>query len=734
MSTFHTWTGVPVALVSMAFTVVATAASTDSPLEEVVVSATKRGDANVQDVPLSIQALGGAALQDIGAVDFADYFRLVPGLAVLEQGSGDRRYIIRGVNSAGAGTVGLYVDEVIVTGENAQDGGGRQPDVRLFDIDRVEVLKGPQGTTFGSSSLAGTIRYITRKPELGQGGGYVQAGAESVDGGDIGWQVQGAVNLPLGEKVAVRAAGMYRDSAGFIDNMFRRNANGSGVKAGRLTARFEPSDTWRFSLMTMVQDMKAEGPVYFNRVNYLGAPLSPGREYFQADIVDTAFRDEMRLYNATFEFDVPVGRLTAVASRMDRDAEFSRDSSMVMQRFVGRPAYGAGRSAIIQPKETTLDTFELRLASVEPQRVGYLLGLFSQRENRDFKSTIQPAPDGHVVHTPGYSLNRTIDTDLDEYAAFGEVSFEATDRLTLTAGGRYYHFGIDEISNNIAVFSGAAGTGPGNPLHSEESGTIFRGNLAYKFNADQMAYLQVAQGFRPGGTNDQVAALIAGVTIPQGFDSDSLVNYELGYKATLLDGRLRFNPVAYLIKWDDIQLSAEAVGPGGRFPYRANGGGAQIRGAELDMTWFPVDALEISMGLAAADAQLVRNNPLPASGLDGDHVPYVPDFTAALSARYEWRLGALRAHAGGDVNHVGARNTEYRPTNASYMKLDSYTLINLRFGLSSDNGWESVLNINNLTNDDTQTDVFRIVAGLYPNGIIINRPRTFALTFTRRFN
>ncbi|MGC4028318.1 MAG: TonB-dependent receptor [Steroidobacteraceae bacterium] len=714
-------------------TFAAAALAAESPLEEVVVSATKRGDANVQDVPLSIQALGGATLQDIGAVDFGDYFRLVPGLSILEQGSGDRRYIVRGVNSAGAGTVGLYLDEVIITGENAQDGGGRQPDVRLFDIDRVEVLKGPQGTTFGSSSLAGTIRYITRKPQLGVTDSYVQLGVESIEGGDSGWQLQSAVNVPLGEKGALRAAGMYRNSAGYIDNMFRRNANGSDVRAGRLTARFEPADNWRFSLMAMIQDMQAEGPVYFNRVDYLGAALSPGKDYFQADIVDTAFVDKMRLYNATFEFDLPAGRLTAVASRMDRDAEFSRDSSMVMQRFVGRPAYGAGRSAIIQPKQTTLDTFELRLASVQPQRLGYLFGLFSQREDRDFRSSIQPAPGGHVVYTPGYSLNRIIDTDLREYAAFGELSWEVTNRLTLTAGARYYHFGIDEIANNIAGFSGAAGTGLGNKLHSEENGTIFRANAAYKFDEDQMAYLQVAQGFRPGGTNDQVAALIAGVTIPQGFNSDSLVNYELGYKATLLGGRLRFNPAVYLIDWDDIQLSAEAVGPGGRFPYRANGGGAQIRGAELDLAWFPVDSWEISLGLAKTDAQLVRDNPLPASGLDGDHVPYVPDFTAALSTRYEWPLGLLRAHVGGDLNYVGRRNTEYRPNNASYVRLDAYTLLNLRFGLRSDSGWDAVLNINNVTNDDTQIDVFRIVAGLYPDGIIINRPRTLALTVTKRF-
>jgi len=710
-------------------------AAAESPLEEIIVTATKRGDTNIQDVPLSIQALSGAQLEEVGATDFGDYFRLVPGLSMFEQGSGDRRYILRGVNSAGAGTVGLYLDEVIITGENSQDGGGRQPDIRLFDLDRIEVLKGPQGTTFGSSSLAGTIRYITRKPQLGEFSGYAQGGVEGVTYGDVGWSAQAALNVPLGEKVAIRASGFYRDSAGFIDNQFHDNANGSEVKAGRLIARFEPSERWRISLMVMRQNLDG-GPVYFNRTDYLGAPISPDHHYFQADIVDTGLKDTTTIYNATAEFDLPVGRLTAAASRMDRDVTYTRDSSLAMQRALGRPAYGAGRSGIIQPKATTLDTYEVRLASLDERRLQYLVGLFSQSEDRNFRSTIQPAPAGEIVYTPGWGLDRTIHTTIDQYAAFGELSFAATQHLTLTAGARYYKFKIDEIARNIFGATGAPGSGLGNPLSSSESGTILRGNVAYAFAPDQMLYLQVAQGFRPGGTNDQVAALIFNVIIPNGYDSDSLTNYEVGFKSTLANRRLRFNPAVYLIKWDDIQIQAEAVGPQGRFPYRANGGGAEVRGAELDMAWYPLDVWEIALGAAATDAKLTRDNPLPASGINGDRVPYVPRFAAALSSRYQWSMGALTAYVGGDISHTGSRNTEYRPNNPSYVRLDAYTLLNLRFGIKSEHGkWDAVLNVDNVTNDDTQVDVFRTTAtvGLYPVGIIINRPRTAALTLTKRF-
>ncbi len=703
-------------------------------LEEIVVSATKRGIANIQDLPMAIQAIGGDKLAERVAVDFNDYFRMISGLAVYDQGTGDKRYIVRGVNATGAGTVGLYLDEIIITGENAQDGGGRQPDVRLFDIDRVEVLKGPQGSTFGSSSLSGTIRYITRKPVLGEVSGYAQAGAEYIDGGNAGWQTQGALNLPVGEKVAVRVSGLYQDSAGYIDSMFADNVNAPETKAVRAIALIEPTENLRLTFMAMHQKVDTDGQAYFNLQDYTGNPLSQNGDYTQADIVENGFEDKMNLFNATLEYEMSWATLTATASRFERDSVFQRDSSLVMERFVGRPSTGTGRSVITQPKDRTLDSFEVRLASNTASRLQYLVGLFHQKEDRAFRTAIYPAPNGQAQEVSGYSLSRAVDTSISEYAIFGEIAFDITDALTLTAGGRYFDFNIDEIANSISTFGGTPGTGVGNPLGFTEDGAIFKGNLSYKVHPDHLVYIQAAEGFRPGGTNDQVAAQLAGVAIPTGFGSDSLISYEAGYKSTFLDGRVRFNLAAYLIEWDNIQLQAEVFGPGGRFPYRANGGGAEIKGLEVDLSLKPLPEWELTFSSSLVNAELTEDNPIPSTGMKGDNIPYVPDFTASVSTRYEWNVGSLMAHIAGDVTYVDGRGTEYRPTSASFVELEDYTLVNLRIGLGdNDAGWQASVYANNITNNDSQIDVFRVVAGLYPDGVIINRPRTVGLSLKKSF-
>ena len=291
-------------------------------LEEITVTATKRGAQHLQDIPLSVQAMSGEKLRNIGAGDFNDFFRFIPGLAVFDQGPGDKRYIIRGVNATGAGTVGLYLDEVIITGENAQDGGGRQPDIKLFDMERVEVLKGPQGTTFGSSSLSGTIRYITNKPNLTEKELNVRAEITDVDGADLGSQVEAAISLPLIDDVlAVRVAGMYLDQDGFIDNRFSDGVNSDETTAARISLLYAPNDNFSISLMAMDQDVETDGPAYYNRVDGNGVPLPNNT---QADLSGNPFEDEMNLYTATLEYPSEIGTVTATLSRLERDTLFHR--------------------------------------------------------------------------------------------------------------------------------------------------------------------------------------------------------------------------------------------------------------------------------------------------------------------------------------------------------------------------------------------------------------------------
>lgn len=702
-------------------------------IEEVVVTATKRGAQSLQEVPFAVQAVAADDLAVRGATDFKDFFRLVPGLAVFDQGPGDKRYIIRGVNAVGAGTVGIYLDEVIITGENAQDGGGRQPDIKLFDMDRVEVLKGPQGTTFGSSSLSGTIRYITRKPELDELSASAGGSLRLTKGSDLGWHLEGMVNAPLAEdRAAIRVAAYRLDSKGWISNALAEDVNSEDTVAARISARFRPTEALTIDLMAMYQDTETDGPSYLNRVDYRGNPIT--RDFFQADVVRAGFQDEAQIYNGTVEYAADHGTFTGTASLFKRETVFDRDSSAVIDTFLDLPFDGAGRSIITQPKDHELQSYELRYASSFNGPFQILAGAFYQKEKRDFRSAILTAgPDGFIEANPDVLLDRRVNTQIDQFAFFGEVSFDITDRLTVTGGARYYDFDIEEVAEAVAGLGGAPGAGVGPRLENAEDGVIFKGNISYDISDNAHAYVQVAEGFRSGGTNDQTAAQLANVVIPAGFGSDSLINYELGLKSSFMDRRVYFNVAAYLIDWSDIQIQDQATDGTLTFPFRNNGGAAKIKGLELELTTYPMEGLEIGVTANFSDAKLSEDNPIPSTGRDGDALTYVPDTTLSLTTQYEWPLfGDLMGQVGGDVSYVSSRNTEFRPDNALFMKLDDYTLVNLRAGVLGPD-WSATLVVNNLLNDHTVVDVYRIQPGITPDGYLVNTPRTFVLSFAKHF-
>ena len=703
--------------------------------DTIVVTATKRGEANLQDVPFAVQAITGDSLKERGALDFDDYFRFVPGLAVFDQGPGDKRYIVRGVNSVGAGTVGLYLDEAIITGENAQDGGGRQADIKLFDIERVEVLKGPQGTTFGSSSLSGTIRYISNKPDVSEFGGGSAGDVRHVKGAGLGGSADLFVNIPVAEDVAaLRVAGFYENIDGYIDNILDEGVNAQESLAYRASLLIQPSDNFDITFMAMYQKSESDGSPYYNLRDYAGNAISQGEQLFQADVTQNGFEDEFQVYNATANLDTGYGVITATASLFDRDTVFNRDSSRALEAFAGLDPLGAGRSIITQPKQREVQSYELRYASDFDGPLQVLIGIFYQDEERFFRSAILSASNGAIDANPMSFLDRNVSTDIQELAFFGELSLDITDRLNITGGLRRYDFEINEVAEATTGFGGGPGDGVGPQLSSSEDGMIFKANIAWDVTGDISAYFQVAEGFRSGGANDQTAAAIAGVTIPEGFGSDSLINYELGVKSQFPG--ITANAAVYSLDWSDIQIQDQATDGNLTFPFRSNGGGADVIGAEFELYAQPAQGLNLGLTANVLSAQLSEDNPLPASGMDGDEIPYVPDFTLSATAEYEWPVssGSSSANAffGGDVNYVSERNTEIRPDNAFFVNLDGYALVGLRAGLRGDS-WSVILSANNLLDDDTVIDIFRVIPGVYPDGFIRNTPRSVVLRVTKGF-
>ncbi|HWU02793.1 MAG TPA: TonB-dependent receptor [Novosphingobium sp.] len=710
----------------------APAASADAG-DGIVVTATKRSASTIQDTPISVAALGGNDLKTKGAMDFADFYHAVPGLAVQDEGPGDKRYVIRGINASGAGTVGLYLDEVVITGENSQDGGGQAPDVKLFDIDRVEVLKGPQGTTFGASSMAGTIRYITAKPNLSEWGGYMQMGLRATDGASLGLQTDGAVNIPVvKDKFAVRVAGYYANLPGWISNKFESGVNNELSKAGRISARYKPIEDLTIDGMAMYQKMHQDSKNYYNTTDYAGNALPAN---YQADQVKSPYDDTSEIYNLTVAYKRPFGTFTATGSRFVRDTGFTRDASLAADSFLGLAYNGAGMSALVQDKHRKVDSAEIRFASNFAGPLQILIGGFLQNEDRYFRSS-WPLADasGNIPANASMLLDRTVDTKIRERAIFGEVSYKIFPSLTFTAGARWFDFNLTQTSVSLTSFGGGAGSGAGNPLASHDSGVIGRFNLAWKATEHTNAYIQIAQGYRSGGANDQTAAAIANVTIPAGYGSDELWSYELGVKNTLLDRKLFLNGAVYYIDWSNIQVSEQASSGTVSFAYTGNGGKASVTGAEIELEARPAKGLRFTLNGNYSLAKLTENNPVAGTGNKGDHIPYVPTWTGSTSLSYSHPIEKLDVdgNIGIDASYQGGSATEFNSSIDNYEKLNPYWLVGVHAGVSR-GPWSVNLNVSNLLNDRTTINYNEIVPGLYPLGHYTNRPRTVMLSGMLKF-
>jgi outer membrane receptor protein involved in Fe transport len=700
---------------------------------EIVVTATKRGQTSLQQVPIAMSAFTGAQLSARGALDFNDFYHQVPGLAVQDEGPGDKRYVLRGINATGAGTIGIYLDEVIITGENAQDGGGQQPDIKLFDLERVEVLKGPQGTTFGSSSMAGTIRYITAKPKLNDFSATVTTSLKSTKGASLGVQTEGAVNLSIiPDVLAVRVSGLYVDLPGWIDNRFEKGANKEVSKAGRISVRFDPTENLTLTGMAMTQNTHQDAKSFYNKIDFGGNPISQDG-YEQADVARAPWKENIDIYNLTGEYRQDFGTFTVTGSRFERHHVFNRDASLAAQAFFGGPYDTTGRSILQQPKQRRIDSFEARFASSFAGPLQVLFGAFSQEEKRTFRSYWPTTNDqGYVEEDPMVFLDRSVRTKIKEKALFGELNYELIDGLKATLGGRYYDFKLREQSSS-------ASAGLLAPTNFDEDGFIPRFNLAYAVTPDINTYVQVAKGYRSGGTNDQTAVELADVSIPAGYGSDSLWNYEAGFKTSWLDRMLTFNAAVYYIKWSDIQVKAQATvtypdGSNLDFPYTGNGGGADVKGVEFELGLRPMTGLRLGANGNYNSAKLTKDNPAPSVGDDGDRIPYVPKWALSATVDYERPIPSLgvTAIAGADWSYTGARYTEYNDGLNTFHRLSSYNMVNGRIGVETE-GWSAMFVVNNIFNDNSIINYNEIVPEYYPDGYYFNKPRTMMLNLTARF-
>jgi iron complex outermembrane recepter protein len=755
---------------------------------DIIVTATKRAT-TIQDVPFSINAQTEEDIQRSGAVTLEDLSRNVAGLTIQNLGPGQSQVSVRGV-SAGQivrdqpgvkEQVGVYLDESVISLSLFT------PDLDLFDLNRVETLRGPQGTLFGSGSVGGTIRYITNQPTTAQFEGVVEGNLNTIDGGSEGGALKGAVNLPVNEMIAVRAVGYYTKYAGFIDALregggIDRDVNDGERYGGRLSILFQPTEDIAITPRIVYQKVTADG---FNRqeiYNLFANPFTTTRpavtlrERQQFLLLDERFVDETMLADLTASIGFGGVELTSVTTYIDREILASRDASALTGSVsvdLGFPA-----AAVTLPSNlrdtTDLKTFtqELRLASTGSGPFQWLIGGFYSDIDRFYRQRL-PTP-GYDAFTDarlgagtsaavanGFPANSPYNADLpydiEQKAVFGEVSYDLG-RLTLTAGGRYYDF--EETRRFVS--GGLFANGDNRRDTTKSDGFTPRFLASFEASDRITINAQASKGFRLGGVNDplnlplcspQDAAIFGGF---QDYDDETLWNYELGMKAQF--GRLTFNAAAFHNDIDNLQVTLDAGSCSSRVVF--NVPKAHARGVEFELTASPAPGLSFGLNGTYVDSEFdstVRDGTGAVIGgiRAGNRLPTVPTFQASANGAYEFPVGdGIRGVVTGSVQHVGTRFTQPSdqennprvfvtglpfggaPATASTtvnLKLPDYQLVNASIGIETDGGLTVTAYVTNLFDENPLLSFDRERGGRARLGFNVGQPRTYGITARQRF-
>ncbi len=654
------------ALVTNANSVAAqTAAPATNPPGEVVVTANKRAEP-LRKVPESISVVSGADLQTKKISNFDDLSRSVPNVSVSNSGGpGLGNIEIRGVSSqAGASTTGLYIDDVPINILNLYTTGATEP--RFFDMDRVEVLRGPQGTLYGSSSMGGTVRFISNQPVFNEFQTIVHAEVSGTQGASSpNYEASAVVNVPLiDDRAALRVGVDYRQNAGWIDRVspatgavVAQAVNRDRIPVIRATLKFEVNDKLTITPSLFAQRYSTTGTSLFN----------PALPHYQTNVhVAEIGRDEFLAPSLTVRYDLGIAELTSVSSYFARRSDRQIDGTVYDSVYVGSlldGLYGYGGDAIgalAAPSEFNTRnhrfTQEVRLASKGSSPLSWIVGLYYTHDNEELLD---------VEHIPGFNttffntygvtpenslLGTAFPNDLvfyarsvfktDEYAAFGDLTYHITPKLKVSAGLRY------DIANQTLDFSttGYLSGGPphsSQPSHSHSATPKF--TIGYDVSSDVTAYANAGKGYRLGGGNRPVPQALCSADLaaqgltaaPQTFRPDTLWSYEIGAKGRSADHRFTFDVAAYDIEWKGIQEDVLLYGCG--FDYKTNVGNARIRGFEATTSYRLTHDLRLDVGGNYTSA--ILRTAEPQLGIErGDNVIGVPEYSVSIAADYSHTL------------------------------------------------------------------------------------------------
>ena len=724
----------------------ATAPPTDN-LQEVVVTAEKRSE-TLRQIPQSVSVISGQTLDHQQAFNLQDLIAQVPNLSIAESTPGQARVVLRGVNTNGDGsTVAIYVDDTpFGSSSGVANGAVLAGDFDTFDVARIEVLRGPQGTLYGASSLGGVLKYVTNAPQLDHYSMSGEAAVAGVDGGGEDWRADAVVNAPLGDKAALRLDGFYRRDSGYIDEVgvlgtrTQTDANGDRIYGGRASLLFKPTEKLSVRLTAFLQDIRAGAPNQVDADPVTGKPLGDGHthtdDYPQFSNVD------YRVYNGLINWDL--GPATLVSSTSYATLDQSEVNDVSSAALAPGLSIGDLVTAVLSTPDDPLGVYEpqtmhqrkwtqeLRLSSPSGERIEWMLGGFYTHETAALGQTLSAfdlATLGAPAGIPALEVV-SLDSVYQELAGFANATVHLTDSFSIQLGGRYSH----DKQSATETLDGLLVGGPSAFTPGDSSEDVFTYSVAPKFELNEHAtiFARVAKGFRPGGPN--VLPPGAPATVPTSYGADSLVSYEAGLKTDFFDHRLSFDASVFYLDWNDIQLLANVGG----FGVNTNGGKAASKGVEFSMVARPVSGLSLEASGSRTSARLSEDTPDITGGLKGDRLPFAPKWTLTLGGDYEWPLYRdYSGFVGATWALVGPQypgfDTTYQAVVGKRLEINSYGRLDLRAGVRNGR-WTLEAFAKNVNNSQGLIDVNGY--GALPNGaleVAPMRPRTVGVSLTANF-
>lgn len=697
-------------------------------LEEIVVTAQKKEE-RLLETPQSVTALSATALESLGATQFRDFANTVPGLSFSTAGAGYTQITLRGVTSGvdTSPTVGVYVDDVPYGSSTPFAYGGRLAlDVGLFDVDRVEVLRGPQGTLYGASTMGGLVKYVSRTPDTEAFSVDARTGVSSINHGGTSFFGSAAFNVPLGsDRAALRASVFESHDGGYVVDAAsgRENVNRADIYGGRFSLLLKPNDRLSLNLTAFLQNISRDGQATADYGSTGGRPFG---ELGQYRPLAEYFDHEFRLVSGTATYDFGAVELTSISSYQTSRMRSMFDLSAKFVPLFQLPGFGYDYSAVGDPLDQSTDKFtqEARLASSGSARLEWLIGgFYTHEKSKDVESFYLLDAAGQPA--PNIWFGYTVPTVYAETAAFGDLTYHLTEALDVTAGLRRAHNeqSFEQLSGNGAFDASIP------RLSSSESVTTYLANARYRFGPDAMLYGRFATGYRAGGPNFVVLDASGNPLAPAQFDADKLKSYEVGFKAQTSAQTFSVDLGLYHIDWSDLQVLTNRGG----FGVRVNAPGAAIKGAELTLNASPLRSLVLTGAFAYQHAQMSEDAP-ELSAVKGDRLPDVPRFTAALNADYLFHEGGLRPGIGFTLRHVSDRVASYdNAVDVPQYDLPSYTSFDVRGALTLGQ-FNAQLYVRNVFDERGQLSAFTGYSTFGgPVQISILQPRTVGVNLSTRF-